>query len=73
MPAYVVQELVLAKGFRGRGLGLHLTTLLARALTDDGRVLVGTIHADNRGAREAAERAGRVDVGGWIQVPLATD
>ncbi|MFD2082683.1 hypothetical protein SAMN05421678_111131 [Actinopolymorpha cephalotaxi] len=73
MPAYVVQELVLARRFRGRGFGPHLTTLLARALPDDGRrVLVGTVHSGNRGAREAAERAGRVDVGGWIQVPLAT-
>jgi hypothetical protein len=72
MPAYVVQELILAGRFRGRGLGPHLTTLLARALPDDSRILVGTIHADNRGAREAARRAGRADVGGWFQVPLAT-
>ena len=72
MPAYVVQELILAGRFRGRGLGPHLTTLLARALADDGRILVGTVHADNRGAQEAARRAGRVDVGGWLQVPLAT-
>jgi L-amino acid N-acyltransferase YncA len=72
MPAYVVQELILARKFRGRGYGPHLTTLLARALPDGNRVLIGTIHADNRGARLAAERAGRVDVGGWIQVPLGT-
>ncbi|MET9023790.1 hypothetical protein ABZV93_27830 [Actinopolymorpha sp. NPDC004070] len=72
MPAYVVQELILATRFRGRGLGPHLTTLLARALPDDGHILVGTIHADNRGAQDAAQRAGRVDVGGWLQVPLAT-
>jgi Acetyltransferase (GNAT) family len=70
MPAYVVQELVLASKFRGRGYGAHLTTLVARALADPNRILVGTIHAHNRGAREAAERAGRLDVGGWIQVPL---
>jgi L-amino acid N-acyltransferase YncA len=71
MPGFVVQELVLVTKFRGRGLGPHLTTLLARALPDETRILIGTIHADNRGARHAAERAGRVDVGGWIQVPLA--
>ena len=72
MPAYVVQELVLATKFRGRGYGPHLTTLLARALPDETRVLIGTIHVHNRGARQAAERGGRTDVGGWIQVPLGT-
>ncbi len=70
MPAYVVQELILATKFRGRGYGAHLTTLLAQAVPDEGRILVGTIHAENRGARQAAERAGRVDIGGWIQLPL---
>ncbi|MEQ7127968.1 GNAT family N-acetyltransferase [Actinopolymorpha sp. B11F2] len=69
MPAYVVKELVLATRFRGRGYGAHLATLLARAVPDETRVLIGRIHADNRGARQAAERAGRVDVGGWLQVP----
>ena len=72
MPAYVVQELILASKFRGRGYGPHLTTLLVRALPDEGRVLIGTIHSDNRGARQAAERAGRIDVGGWVQVRLET-
>ncbi|WP_018353171.1 GNAT family N-acetyltransferase [Longispora albida] len=70
LPAYVVQELMLATRFRGRGYGQHLTTLLARALPEPERVLLGTIHASNRGARHAAERSGRVDVGGWVQVPL---
>lgn len=72
LPAYVVQELVLDARFRGRGHGAHLTTLLARALPDASRVLLGTIHADNRGALQAAQKAGRVDVGGWFQVPLGT-
>jgi len=72
LPAYVVQELILTPQTRGRGYGRHLSTLLARALPDQTRVLIGTIHADNRGAREAAESAGRRDVGGWIQVPLPT-
>lgn len=70
MPAYIIQELVLATRFRGRGYGPYLTTLLARALPDPSRVLVGTIHANNRGARHSAERAGRIDVGGWVRVPL---
>ncbi|GIH08880.1 hypothetical protein Rhe02_69470 [Rhizocola hellebori] len=70
MPAYIVEELVLATPFRGRGYGPYLTTLLARALPDATRILVGTIHANNQGARHAAERAGRRDIGGWIQLPL---
>jgi L-amino acid N-acyltransferase YncA len=70
MPAYIVKELILATRFRGRGYGPHLATLLARALEDGSRVLIGRIHADNRGAQQAALRAGRLDVGGWFQVPL---
>jgi GNAT superfamily N-acetyltransferase len=70
LPAYIVQELVLASEFRRRGYGRHLTTLLARALPDEESILLGTIHAENRGAIQAATAAGRVDVGGWIQIPL---
>ncbi|HEX4359519.1 MAG TPA: GNAT family N-acetyltransferase [Pseudonocardia sp.] len=70
LPAYVVQELILTSEFRGRGYGPHLTTLLSHVLPDQERVLVGTIHAANRGALHAAESAGRADVGGWIQVGL---
>ena len=70
LPAQVVQELLLAPHARGRGFGPALSTLLARALPDDGRVLSGTIHGENRGAREAALRVGRHDVGGWLWVPL---
>ncbi len=68
--AYEVQELLLAPAYRGRGYGPHLTTLLARALPQPERVLLGTVHADNRGARNAALRAGRLDVGGWAQLPV---
>ncbi|MGQ0577081.1 MAG: GNAT family N-acetyltransferase, partial [Pseudonocardia sp.] len=71
LPAYVVQELVLAPPFRGRGYGTALSTLLARALPDDDRpVLLGTVHPDNRGALCAAVAAGRVDVGGWFRIVL---
>lgn len=70
LPAYEVQELVLTAPARGQGLGPHLTTLLARSLPDPDRVLIGTVHADNRGAVAAALAAGRHDVGGWVQVPL---
>ena len=72
LPAYVIQEIILIAEQRGRGYGRHLTTLLARALPDRRRILLGTIHADNRGAIVAATRAGREDVGGWFQVPLPT-
>ncbi|MDL2343592.1 hypothetical protein QOL99_05440 [Deinococcus sp. MIMF12] len=71
LPAQVVQELLLAPHARGHGLGPHLSTLLARALPDDGRVLLGTIHGENRGARQAALAAGRRDIGGWSWVPLS--
>ncbi|GAA5514427.1 hypothetical protein Dcar01_03182 [Deinococcus carri] len=70
LPAYVVQELLLTPRARGQGLGAHLSTLLARALPEEGRVLLGTVHGENLGARRAALKAGRYDVGGWTWVPL---
>lgn len=70
MPAWVVQELALTPHARGHGYGRHLSSLMARQLSDDRPVLVGTIHADSRGARAAALAAGRRDVGGWVKVPL---
>ena len=70
LPAYVVRELVLAPEHRGHGYGPHLSTLLAQALPDPTRILVGTIHQANRSARTAALTAGRHDIGGWLQLPL---
>jgi L-amino acid N-acyltransferase YncA len=70
LPAYVVQELILASEHRGRGYGAHLTTLLARALPEEETVLIGTIHAKNKGAMQSASSAGRMDVGGWFQVAI---
>ena len=73
LPVYTVQELLLTPEFRGRGYGAHLTTLLARELLagpEPTRLLFGTIHADNAGAYTAALRAGRHDVGGWVELPL---
>jgi GNAT superfamily N-acetyltransferase len=73
LPVYTVQELLLTPEFRGRGYGAHLTTLLARALLagpEPTRLLFGTVHADNAGAYPAALRAGRHDVGGWVELPL---
>ncbi len=59
LPAQSVQEMLLAPHARGHGLGASLSTLLARHLPADGRVLSGTIHGENRGALAAARRAGR--------------
>ncbi|MEU4190827.1 GNAT family N-acetyltransferase [Kribbella sp. NPDC026611] len=70
LPAYVVREMLLADEYRGHGYGPHLSTLLAQSLPDPTRVLIGTIHATNQGARTAALKAGRHDVGGWLQLPL---
>ena len=66
----VVQELLLTPQARGQGLGAALSTLLARHLPDPAQVLSGTIHGLNRGALNAATRAGRQDVGGWWWAPL---
>ncbi|MEV6281168.1 GNAT family N-acetyltransferase [Kribbella sp. NPDC051770] len=70
LPAYVVQEFILDPAYRGRGYGRYLPALLAEALPDDRPILLGVIHADNRSALEAANASGRIDVGGWFQVPL---
>jgi L-amino acid N-acyltransferase YncA len=66
-----VVELILDHGFRGRGYGKHLSTLLATAVPlPDDQCLMGTIHADNVTSYRSALAAGRVDVGGEIIVPL---
>ena len=70
LDAQVVQEFLLAPHARGHGLGAALSTLLARHLPDPAQVLSGTIHGRNRGALNAATRAGRQDVGGWWWAPL---
>lgn len=66
-----VVELLLAPEHRGRGLGKHLSPLLAKALPlADDECLMGTIHADNTPAYFAALAAGRQDVGGEVRLPL---
>lgn len=66
-----VVELLLDPAYRGRGLGPHLSTLLARALPlPDDEFLLGEVHADNLAAYRAALASGRVDVGGEVVVPL---
>jgi GNAT superfamily N-acetyltransferase len=70
LPAYVVGELILTPGFRGRGFGSYISNLLAEALPDPSRILIGTIHAANRESIQSAIRAGRFDLGGWLQYRL---
>lgn len=66
-----VIELILDHEHRGLGYGQQLSTLLAKALPmPDDECLMGTVHADNIPAYRAARRAGRVDVGGEIVIPL---
>lgn len=57
----VVVEEVVAADFRGRGLAATAQGLLAQTLgaDDPGRVLLGTIQANNEASRRAAETAGR--------------
>ncbi|WP_246078152.1 GNAT family N-acetyltransferase [Rhodoglobus vestalii] len=70
LPCYEVVEIILSPQHRGHGYGPHLNRLLAHELPDREWILMGTIHASNRGALEAARRVGRDDVGGWLQLPL---
>ena len=66
-----VVELVLDHEYRGLRYGQHLSTLLAKALPlPDEECLTGTIHVENVAAYRSALRAGRVDVGGEIVIPL---
>ncbi|THF70008.1 hypothetical protein E7T06_09570 [Deinococcus sp. Arct2-2] len=71
LPAYVVQELLLIPSARGKGFGAFLTPMLAQQLPEQDRVLMGTIHAENKGSLQAALRAGRHDIGGrsWLPLP----
>jgi len=66
-----VVELLLDPAVRGRGLGRHLSTLLARSVpAPDEELLFGEVHHDNQPAYRAALAAGRVDVGGEVVLPL---
>ena len=69
-----VTEIILAKAFRAQGLGSAVQRRLASELVkhcvSEDTLLFGTIGEANLPARRAAERAGRVDLGGRVWVPL---
>lgn len=71
---FCVAETVLAGTFRGRGLGSAVQAGLAAGLLEGGAgpgdLLFGTIGEANLPARRAAEKAGRLDLGGHVWVPL---
>jgi len=68
-----VVELILDDSYRGCGYGRHLSALLAMALAmPDDKCLMGTIHAHNLPSYRSAIGAGRVDVGGEINIPINT-
>jgi L-amino acid N-acyltransferase YncA len=66
---YVVQELCLDAGHRGRGLAAPVLQHLVRMLTaDEGATLWGTIHPDNVASLRNALRIGRQKTGGFVWV-----
>ena len=68
---YIVIELLLDPGIRGRGYGKHLSGLLARHLDAAGDAfLLGTIHTDNLPSYRSAIASGRIDVGGEVLFDL---
>lgn len=71
---FCVAEIVLASAFRGRGFGPSVQRGLAAGLLEGdakpGELLFGTVGEANVPARRTAQRAGRLDVGGHVWVPL---
>lgn len=74
LSGFCVAEIVLDGAFRGQGLGSAVQLQLASQLVGGGAgredLLFGTIGALNTPARRTALRAGRVDLGGHVWVPL---
>lgn len=74
LSGFCVGEIALAKTFRGRGFGgaaqLQLAAQLVKQGAGQGELLFGTIGAVNVAAQRAALRAGRIDLGGHVWVPL---
>lgn len=74
LSGFCVAEIILGGAFRGQGLGSAVQLQLASQLVAGGAgrdgLLFGTIGALNTPARRTALRAGRVDLGGHVWVPL---
>jgi GNAT superfamily N-acetyltransferase len=70
VPGWLVEEELLAEGWRGRGLApLLQRSALARLDAHAHPLVLGTIDAGNAPSRRTARRVGRTDVGGWWFVP----
>jgi len=71
LSGFVVDEVVLGKVARGRGLGpVALRHLVEYLPARGGDVLFGTVDFRNAPAHRSALRSGREDVGGYLWVPL---
>jgi GNAT superfamily N-acetyltransferase len=74
LSGFCVAEIVLAKAFRAQGLGSAVQLKLAAQLLSQGteptEILFGTVGDVNIPARRTALRAGRVDLGGHVWLPL---
>lgn len=74
LSGFCVVEVVLTETFRAQGLGSAVQRRLAAQLLSQGteptEILFGTVGDMNIPARRAAVRAGRVDLGGHVWLPL---
>ena len=67
---WVVEEELLAEGWRGRGFAPLLQRMvLARLDAREHPLVLGTIDAANQPSLRTARRVGRADAGGWVFVP----
>ena len=74
IPCHVIYEELLDEPFRGRGLAPVLQYEFLQHLDRErSNLVVGTIHALNHASRRTAQRAGRIDVGGYDFYPTAME
>jgi L-amino acid N-acyltransferase YncA len=74
LPGVDVVEIVLDRSARGQALGSavhqHFATAVAAATPD--AVITGTIARENVPSWRTATRAGRIEIGAWYRLDLAT-